>query len=220
MRQASKEINLAEASISSLIVKFAMPAILANLVGSIYNIADQIFIGQKLGTIGNAATNIAFPLVLLMTMFSTMLGSGGASQFSLYQGAGEKKKAGKIIGNSLVALVISGVGLMIGTLLFLSPLMKLFGAKGETLKLAIEYTRIIAIGMPFQIFGAGASMFVRAEGNPKYAMFSTLVGAVLNVILDPVFIFGMNLGMTGAALATITGQIIGALIALFYFRQF
>lgn len=220
MRQASEEINFAEASISSLIVKFAMPAILANLVGSIYNIADQIFIGQKLGTIGNAATNIAFPLVLLMTMFSTMLGSGGASRFSLYQGSGEKKRAGEIVGNSLVALVISGIGLMIGTLLFLTPLMKLFGAKGETLKLAIEYTRIIAIGMPFQIFGAGASMFVRADGNPKYAMFSTLVGAVLNVILDPVFIFGMNMGMTGAALATIIGQITGALVALFYFRKF
>lgn len=110
MRQVSKEINLADASISSLITKFAFPAILANLVGSIYNIADQIFIGQKMGTVGNAATNIAFPLVLLMTMFSTMLGSGGSSKFSLYQGAGENKKAGKIVGNSLVALVISGVG--------------------------------------------------------------------------------------------------------------
>ena len=220
VRQVSKEINLADASISSLIAKFAFPAILANLVGSIYNIADQIFIGQKMGTVGNAATNIAFPLVLLMTMFSTMLGSGGSSQFSLYQGAGENKKAGKIVGNSLVALVISGVGLMAGTLLFLRPLMGLFGAKGETLELAIEYTRVIAIGMPFQIFGAGASMFIRADGSPKYAMTSTLAGAILNVILDPVFIFGMNMGMTGAALATIIGQIIGALIALSYFRKF
>ena len=138
-----------------------------------------------------------------MTMFSTMLGSGGSSQFSLYQGAGENKKAEKIVGNSLVALTIAGAGLMVGTLLFLRPLMKLFGAKGETLELAIEYTRIIAIGMPFQIFGAGASMFIRADGSPKYAMISTLVGAILNVILDPVFIFGMNMGMTGAALATI-----------------
>lgn len=220
MQQETKEINLANTSISSLIAKFAFPAILANLVGSIYNIADQIFIGQKMGTVGNAATNIAFPLVLLMTMFSTMLGSGGSSRFSLYQGAGENKKAGEIIGNSLVALVISGVGLMVGTLLFLRPLMKLFGAKGETLELAIEYTRIIAIGMPFQIFGAGASMFVRADGSPKYAMTSTLAGAILNVILDPIFIFGMDMGMTGAALATIIGQMIGAFIALSYFRKF
>lgn len=141
VRQVSKEINFADASVSSLITKFAFPAILANLVGSIYNIADQIFIGQKMGTVGNAATNIAFPLVLLMTMFSTMLGSGGSSQFSLYQEAGENKKAEKIVGNSLVALTIAGAGLMVGTLLFLRPLMKLFGAKGETLELAIEYTR-------------------------------------------------------------------------------
>lgn len=220
MQQETKEINLANTSISSLIAKFAFPAILANLVGSIYNIADQIFIGQKMGTVGNAATNIAFPLVLLMTMFSTMLGSGGSSRFSLYQGAGKNKKAGEIIGNSLVALVVSGVGLMVGTLLFLRPLMKLFGAKGETLELAIEYTRIIAIGMPFQIFGAGASMFVRADGSPKYAMTSTLAGAILNVILDPIFILGMDMGMTGAALATIIGQMIGAFIALSYFRKF
>ena len=193
---------------------------MANLVGSIYNIADQIFIGQKMGTVGNAATNIVFPLVLLMTMFSTMLGSGGSSRFSLYQGAGENKKSGEIIGNSLVALVVSGVGLMVGTILFLRPLMQLFGAKGETLELAIEYTRIIAIGMPFQIFGAGASMFVRADGSPKYAMTSTLAGAIFNVILDPIFIFGMDMGMTGAALATIIGQMIGAFIELSYFRKF
>lgn len=220
MRQVSKEINLADSSISSLIAKFAFPAIVANLVGSLYNIADQFFVGQKMGTVGNAATNIAFPLVLLMTMFSTMLGSGGSSKFSLYQGAGENKEAGKIVGNSLVALVISGVGLMAGTLLFLRPLMELFGAKGETLELAMEYTRVIAIGMPFQIFGAGASMFIRADGSPKYAMISTLTGAILNVILDPIFIFGMNMDMTGAALATIIGQIVGALIALSYFRKF
>lgn len=220
MQQTSKEVNLANASVPSLIAKFAFPAILANLVGSIYNIADQIFVGQKLGTIGNAATNIAFPLVLFMTMFSTMIGSGGASQFSLHQGAGENQKARKMIGNSLSALIVSGVCLMIVTLIFLQPLMKLFGAKGETLDLAVEYTRVIAIGMPFQIFGTGASMFIRADGSPKYAMTSTLVGAVLNVILDPVFIFGLDMGMTGAALATITGQIVGAVITLSYFIKF
>lgn len=220
LQQTSKELNLADASVSSLIAKFAFPAILANLVGPIYNIADQIFIGQKLGTVGNAATNIAFPLVLLMTMFSTMIGRGGASQFSLHQGAGDNQKAEKMIGNSLVALIVSGVCLMIATLLFLQPLMRLFGAKGETLELATEYTRVIAIGMPFQIFGAGASIFIRADGSPKYAMISSLVGAVLNVILDPVFIFGLDMGMAGAALATIIGQIVGAIITLSYFRGF
>lgn len=220
MEHTDEKSNLAEASITSLIAKFAFPAILTNLVGSIYNIADQIFIGQKLGTVGNAATNIAFPLVLLMTMLSTLIGSGGSSQFSLYQGSQDYKKSGKIVGNSLVSLVISGFVLMLVTLLFLTPLMKLFGAKGETLILAIEYTRIMAIGMPFQIFGAGASMFIRADSSPKYAMFCTLVGAIINIVLDPIFIFKMNMGISGAALATIIGQIIGAIIAIFYFKNF
>ncbi len=220
MQNKSNNQTLADASISSLIARFAFPAILANLVGSLYNIADQIFIGQKLGTIGNAATNIAFPLVLLMMMFSVMIGSGGSSRFSLCQGAGETKLAGKIVGNSLTALVLSGIGLMAVTLLFLHPLMLLFGAKGETLAYALDYTKIIAFGMPFQVFGAGASMLIRADGSPKYAMASTLTGAILNVLLDPIFIFGMDMGMAGAALATIIGQIVSALITLFYFRTF
>lgn len=211
---------LAEAKVSTLIRQFAAPAILANLVGSLYNIADQIFVGQKLGTAGNAATNIAFPLVLLMTTFSMGIGSGGSSKFSLCQGAGETERAGKIVGNSLAALAASGTALMAVTLLFLRPLMVLFGAKGETLELAVEYTRILAIGMPFQIIGAGGSMFIRADGSPQYAMLSTLVGAVLNVILDPVFIFGFDLDMTGAALATIIGQILGAVLVAVYFRRF
>lgn len=220
MEQKSSNAALAEAKVSVLIRQFAAPAILANLVGSLYNIADQIFVGRKLGTVGNAATNIAFPLVLLMTMFSTLIGSGGSSKFSLYQGAGETKRAGKIVGNSLVALAASGILLMAVTLLFLRPLMILFGAKGETLELAVEYTRVIAIGMPFQIFGVGGSMLIRADGDPKYAMLSTLVGAILNVILDPVFIFGFDMGMTGAALATIIGQILGAVLTAVYFRKF
>lgn len=220
MQSSNHEASLADAPLSTLIARFALPAILANLVGSLYNIADQIFIGQKLGTVGNAATNIAFPLVLLMTTFSTMIGSGGSSRFSLYQGAGDSQKAGRMVGNSLTALVLSGIGLLAVTLIFLHPLMELFCAKGETLELAVAYTRIMAIGMPFQIFGAGASMFIRADSSPRYAMASTLTGAILNVILDPVFIFGFDLGITGAALATIIGQIIGALIALLYFRDF
>lgn len=220
MQRSSENVDLANAPVSALIARFAFPAILANLTGSLYNIADQIFIGQKLGTVGNAATNIAFPLVLLMVTFSTMIGSGGASKFSLYQGAGREDRAGGIVGTSLIALAVSGIFLMTVTLIFLRPLMVLFGAKGKTLTLATEYTRVIAFGMPFQVFGAGASMFIRADGSPGYAMASTLIGAVLNVILDPVFIFGLDMGLTGAALATVIGQIISAGIALVYFRNF
>lgn len=206
--------------ISKLVWKFALPAILSNLVGSLYNIADQIFVGQKLGTAGNAATNIAFPLILLTVTIYVTIGSGGASKFSLYQGAGENEKAGKIVGNSLLALSASGLLLMAVTLIFLSPLMILFGAKGETLKLASDYTRIIAIGIPFQIFGAGSSMLIRADGSPKYATASSLIGAILNIILDPIFIFTFDMGIKGAAIATIIGQIVGAFVSLLYFRNF
>lgn len=211
---------LESTKISKLIRKFALPAILSNLVGSLYNIADQIFVGQKLGTVGNAATNIAFPLVLLMVTIYVTIGSGGASKFSLFQGAAENEKAGKVVGNSLVALTISGVFLMVVTLVFLSPLMVLFGAKGQTLELASNYTRIIAIGIPFQIFGAGSSMLIRADGSPKYATASSLIGAILNIILDPIFIFTFDMGIEGAAAATIIGQIIGAIVSLLYFRKF
>lgn len=206
--------------ISKLICKFALPAILSNLVGSLYNIADQIFVGQKLGTAGNAATNIAFPLVLLMVTIYVTIGSGGASKFSLFQGAAETESAGKVVGNSLVALAISGIFLMAVTLIFLSPLMVIFGAKGQTLELASNYTKIIAIGIPFQIFGAGSSMLIRADGSPKYATASSLVGAILNIILDPIFIFTFDMGIEGAAAASIIGQMIGAIISLFYFRKF
>lgn len=206
--------------ITVLIRKFALPAILSNLVGSLYNIVDQIFIGQKLGTVGNAATNIAFPLVLLMVTFYVTIGCGAASKFSLYQGAGKKEKAGKVIGNSLMTLAAVGIALMSFTLLFLSPLMRLFGAKGQTLDLAVDYTRIIAIGIPFQIFGAGSSMLIRADGSPKYATASSLVGAVLNTILDPIFIFTLDMGIKGAAAATVAGQIVGAIVSLVYFRKF
>jgi len=211
---------LENTSVPTLVHKFALPAILSNLVGSLYNIADQIFVGQKLGTVGNAATNIAFPLVLLMVMVYVTIGSGASSKFSLFQGAGENDSAGKAVGNSLMALTISGIVLMVVTLIFLHPLMVLFGAKGETLELATAYTRIIAIGAPFQILGAGSSMLIRADGSPKYAMASTLIGAVLNIILDPIFIFTLDMGIEGAAIATIIGQIVGAVFSLAYFRKF
>lgn len=211
---------LESTSVPTLVHKFALPAILSNLVGSLYNIADQIFVGQKLGTVGNAATNIAFPLVLLMVTVYVTIGSGGSSKFSLLQGAGENDSAGKAVGNSLMALTVSGIILMVVTLIFLHPLMVLFGAKGETLELATAYTKIIAIGAPFQILGAGGSMLIRADGSPKYAMASTLIGAVLNIILDPIFIFTLDMGIEGAAIATIIGQMVGAVFSLAYFRKF
>ena len=215
-----KTPDLSTAKVTDLIRKFALPAIMSSLVGSIYNIAAQIFVGQKLGTAGNAATNVAFPLVLLMVTFSMMIGSGGASKFSLHQGAGENRNAGKTIGNAIISLAASGILLMLLTLLFLRPMMILFGAKGETLELATAYTQITAIGIPFYIMGTGCSMYVRADGSPKYAMASTITGAVLNIIFDPILIFVLDMGIRGAAIATVAGQVASAIITVLYMRRF
>lgn len=220
MNQSTQNLDLSTAKVTDLIRKFALPAILSSLVGSIYNLADQIFIGQKLGTAGNAATNVAFPLVLLMVTFSMVIGSGGASRFSLHQGAGEMREAGETVGNSLVALVCSGLALMSISLIFLRPLMALFGAKGQTLDLAFSYTQITVIGMPFYILGTGWSMFIRADGSPKYAMVSTIAGTIINIILDPILIFVFNMGIRGAGIATVAGQIISAVIAVSYLPHF
>lgn len=220
MNTSTETPDLSNAKVTDLIRKFALPAIMSSLVGSIYNIADQIFVGRKLGTLGNAATNVAFPLVLLMVTFSMMIGSGGASKFSLHQGAGENKDAGKTIGNSIIALASSGILLMLLTLLFLRPMMVLFGAKGETLELAAAYTQITAIGIPFYIMGTGCSMYVRADGSPKYAMVSTITGAVLNIIFDPILIFVFDMGIRGAAIATVAGQAASAIISVSYLHKF
>lgn len=207
-------------SIWRLIRKFSVPAIISGLVNSLYNIVDQIFIGQSVGPLGNAATNVAFPLVILLTALAMMIGVGSASQFSLRLGQGDSGHAGRYVGNSISMAVISGIGLAAVVLLFLHPLMLLFGARGEVLVYAKQYTGITALGMPFALITSALSQQVRADGSPRYAMFGTLSGAVLNTVLDPIFIFGFHMGIQGAALATITGQVISSAIILGYFRKF
>lgn len=217
----SEQINpLASQSIWRLMGKFAVPAIISGLVNSLYNIVDQIFIGQSVGQLGNAATNVAFPLVIILTAFGMMIGVGAASHFSLRLGAGETGRAARFVGTSVVMTLAAGLVLMAVTLLFLDPLMVLFGARGEVLDYAKQYTGITALGMPFAMVGSSLSQLIRADGSPRYAMLSTLSGAILNTILDPVLIFGFGMGMRGAALATIIGQIVSACIILAYFRHF
>lgn len=145
---------------------------------------------------------------------------GGASNFSLLLGRKEKEKAGKIVGNSIALALISGISLCLIVSIFLSKLMYLFGARGEVLNYSMQYARITALGMPFAMIGSSCSQIIRADGSPKYAMISSLSGAILNTILDPIFIFILNMGIRGAALATITGQIVAAIIVLIYFRKF
>jgi Na+-driven multidrug efflux pump len=219
--ESEREQNILEtAKITQLIRKFSIPAIMSSVVGSVYNIVDQIFIGQKLGTAGNAATNVAFPMVMLMVAFAMTIGTGGSSRFSLHMGRKENENAGQIMGNSLSCLLISGILLAVITLIFLHPMMLFFGARGEILELSQNYTGITAIGIPFYVVGTGFSMFIRADGRPGYAMICTILGAVCNTILDPIFIFGLDWGIRGAALATILGQMISAVGAVLYLRDF
>ena len=205
---------------SKLLVNFAIPCIISMLVTSLYNIVDQIFIGQGIGMLGNAATNIAFPLSTTCTALSLLLGIGSATNFSLHLGAGEKEKSARYAGNGIFLMAVFGLCLFLATTLFLTPMLKFFGATTEVLPYARQYTRITAFGFPFLIANTGMSKLILADGSPRYSMISMLIGAIVNTILDPIFIFGLHLGMTGAALATIIGQIVSFSISLHYMFHF
>lgn len=211
---------LESAPLGSLILKYSLPAIVSSLVNSIYNVVDQIFVGNSVGELGNAATNVVFPLVLIVAALAMTFGVGGASAFSLYLGSKEEQKAKSVAGTSLTLTLLTGVVLAVLTLLFLRPILTAFGGRGQTLEYAIEYTRIVAFGTPLAMLGTGASQLIRADGSPRYAMLSTTLGAVLNAVLDPILIFGFDLGMSGAAWATVIGQLVSSVLILRYFGRF
>ncbi|WNY29186.1 Multidrug export protein MepA [Methanimicrococcus stummii] len=205
--------------VKKLLIKFAVPSVIAMLVGALYNIVDQIFIGQSVGMLGNAATNVAFPLVTIATALGLLFGVGGASNFNLYLGAGNRERAKKVVGNALVLLTASGLIMLVAIHMFLEPLINLFGATEAVFPLALEYISITSYGILFLIFSTGASNMIRADGSPKYSMYCLMAGAVLNIILDAVFIFGLNMGIAGAAWATVISQVVSCLIAAVYFRK-
>ena len=202
--------------VNRLLSQFAIPSIISMLVGSLYNIVDQFFIGQRVGELGNAATNIAFPLSTSCLALALLIGIGGSSAFNLAMGSGHEKKAVNIMGNAVVLLAGSGLVLSIITLLFLKPFLLFFGSPKAVLPYAMEYTKITAFGFPFLLLSTGGGHLIRADGRPRITMLCNLVGAVLNTILDALFVFGLNLGMSGAALATIIGQIVSGALAIGY----
>lgn len=207
---------LGEQPVNRLLSQFAIPSIISMLVGSLYNIVDQFFIGQRVGELGNAATNIAFPLSTSCLALALLIGIGGSSAFNLAMGSGHEKRAVNIMGNAVVLLAGSGLVLSIITLLFLKPLLLFFGSPKAVLPYAMEYTKITAFGFPFLLLSTGGGHLIRADGRPRITMLCNLVGAVLNTILDALFVFGLNLGMSGAALATIIGQIVSGALAIGY----
>ena len=208
------------APIGTLIRKFAIPSIIAMLVSALYNIVDQIFIGNSIGELGNAATNVAFPLTTICTAIALLFGVGAAAAFNLTMGRGEKEKALYYIGNAAVLLFTLGVVLCVITQIFLEPMLVFFGSPNAVLGYAKEYVRIVSLGFPFLILTAGGAHLVRADGSPQYSMMCNLTGAIINTILDPLFIFGFKMGMTGAALATIIGQIVSAIMVVRYLRRY
>lgn len=218
--QNTTDNPLATGDINQLMIKFAVPSIIAMMVSAVYNIADQLFIGNAVGTLGNAATNIAFPLSMMCTAIALMFGIGGASSFNLHMGAGESQKAPYFLGNSITMLLGLGAILFIGTELFLDPMLKGFGSPDNVLPLAKQYVSITAIGFPFLIITIGGGHLIRADGSPKMTMICNLSGAIINIVLDALFVLVLRWGMVGAALATIIGQIFSAFLALNYLRHY
>ena len=221
MGEEIKELNpLGYKPVGKLLKSLAIPAIIANLVNALYNVVDQIFIGQGIGYLGNAATNIAFPITTMCLAIGLTLGIGGASNFNLELGKGYPEKSKHTAGTAASTLIIIGIILCITVRIFLEPLMIGFGATDKILEYSIEYTGITSYGIPFLLFSIGVNPLVRADGNAKYSMIAIVIGAILNTILDPLFMFVYNWGIAGAAWATVISQIISALLLLIYFPKF
>ena len=214
------ENPLGSEPVSTLLRRFAVPSVIAMLVSALYNMVDQLFIGHSIGVLGNAATNVAFPLSMVCTSIGLLCGIGGAANFNLCMGRREPEHAKSYVGNAISMLAILGVILCVAVQLFLRPMMLLFGATPDVIDYACTYTRITSIGFPFLIVTIGGSNLIRADGSPKFSMLCNLVGAIVNTILDPLFIFVFHMGMAGAALATITGQILSFALVVFYLRGF
>lgn len=214
------ENPLGSEPISTLLRRFAVPSVIAMLVSALYNMVDQLFIGHSIGVLGNAATNVAFPLSMVCTSIGLLCGIGGAANFNLCMGRREPEHAKSYVGSAISMLAILGVILCVAVQLFLRPMMLLFGATPDVIDYACTYTRITSIGFPFLIVTIGGSNLIRADGSPKFSMLCNLVGAIVNTILDPLFIFVFHMGMAGAALATITGQILSFALVVFYLRGF
>ena len=218
----NKEDNkyLGEAKISKLLLKFSIPCILSLLISSLYNIVDQIFIGNsELGYLGNAATSVVFPITIISVAFAWCFGDGAAAFLSLSLGRKDTKNVHKVVGNSIIINFVISILFVILGFIFMDNLLYAFGASDVTINIAKDYFRIILMFIPVYMMGNMLSAIIRADGSPAFSMASTLSGAITNIILDPIFIFGCNWGIKGAAWATIIGQIVSLIIAIVYLTR-
>lgn len=205
--------------VKGLLFSFSIPAIISCLVNSVYNIVDQIFIGQGVGYLGNAATTIAFPLMTIIMAFATLIGSGGSAYAALRLGEGRKREALLTLNNLLVIAIGLGILLAATGLIFLKPILTLFGATETTMPYAIDYTSIVLMGVPFSVISIALSNMARTDGHPRMSMYGILIGAALNTVLDPIYIFVLGWGVKGAAIATITAQFVSTVVLCYYFLR-
>ena len=219
MEQTERQ-SLGSAPIGKLLRTFAIPSIISMVVSTLYNIVDQVFIGRGVGYLGNGATNVILPITVIALALGLMIGDGATAFFSLCLGQKELKNAAQGVGNALTLTVIVSVVLTVVSFVWLRPLCILFGATETIMPYALEYGSIIVLGFPFYMFSMGFNSVMRADGSPVYAMVATLSGAILNTILDSLFIFVFGMGVTGAAIATVLGQIISTILTVVYLRRF
>ena len=205
--------------VKGLLFSFSIPAIISCLVNSVYNIVDQIFIGQGVGYLGNAATTIAFPLMTIIMAFATLIGSGGSAYAALRLGEGRKREALLTLNNLLIIAIGLGILLAATGLIFLKPILTLFGATETTMPYAIDYTSIVLMGVPFSVISIALSNMARTDGHPRMSMYGILIGAALNTVLDPIYIFILDWGVKGAAIATITAQFVSTVVLCYYFLR-
>lgn len=207
---------LAEAPIGKLLIKLSVPATLAMIVNALYNIVDAIYIGQGVGFLGMAGLTVSFPIQMFILAVGQMVGIGGGALASISLGEGDSEKADNVAGNAYVLIVILGIAIMILGSLLLDPILKTFGASSDVLPYARDYMSVIFMGAVFFSFSVVGNNIVRSEGNAMVAMISMMIGAGLNIVLDPVFIFALDMGIRGAALATILSQFVSFIYLLFY----
>lgn len=207
---------LAKERIGKLMVTFSVPCIMSLLVSSLYNIVDQIFIGQGIGYLGNGATNVVFPVTIIALAIALMIGDGSAAYLSICQGKKDQDSSHKTVGNAIAIVLVLSIVLTAILFIFSEQFLQLFGATTNNIGYAREYYQYILIGLPAFMFGNAMNSIIRSDGNPRFAMFSTLLGAIINVIFDPLLIFVFDMGMAGAALATVGGQVVTALLAILY----
>jgi len=209
---------LGEQKISKLLLKFSIPCVMGLLISAFYNIVDQIFIGNsELGFLGNAATGVSFPVICIANAFAWCIGDGAASYLSICSGRKDSESAHKCVGGGIVVTTLISIILAIICVIFATPFMNMFGASSSTIDMAVEYVKIIALFFPFYLLLNVMHSMIRADGSPRYAMIAMLLGAILNIALDPLFIFAFKWGIAGAAWATVIGQVASFLMCAIYF---